>query len=584
MPTPPLLDLPAPRSPSRLLGAVVLGCALFAFARANAQQPGAPVPGELPALPEAPGAGPSTEPMGAAPTAPGAAAPGAAAPGAAPAAPAAKAPEEKKKVDWSKVPVVAKRPPTGWWTGTTVPSGGPGYYSLRDVIEGNYRDERPKQPYGPWSLNSTPYFDFDFRYLDDPKNTQHDWADAYKRVHFGPEDNFLFSTGGEVRYRYMNELSSRGTGRNNFYDLFRVRAYGDFWYKDEYRVFVEFMDTQVYGNRLAPGPTDESGPDIQNAFVEAKVGNPFGGPLSVRVGRQELLYGSQRLVSPPDWGQTRRTFQGAKAFWSSDQWSVDAFWVQPVIPNDSKADSVDNNRNFVGLWSTYRPKAGTFFDLYYLGLMQANTTTANGDIHTIGSRYTGDVDKRFLYDFEGAVQFGERGSRHVLAKMLVAGLGYRFTNLPWNPHFWIYYDYASGDKDPTGRSGSYRTFNQLFAQAHNYFGYIDLVARQNIHDLNFQFSVSPQPWMNLSVQYHSFNLDSVKDGLYNTRGQIIRQDPTGRAGNAVGQEMDILATVHLSTHQDFMFGYSKFFGGSFWRRTGNPNNVELLYAQYSLKW
>jgi hypothetical protein len=33
-------------------------------------------------------------------------------------------------------------------------------------------------------------------------------------------------------------------------------------------------------------------------------------PAYVRVGRQELLYGSQRLISTLDWANTRRTFQG----------------------------------------------------------------------------------------------------------------------------------------------------------------------------------------------------------------------------------------------------------------------------------
>ncbi|MDY3556388.1 alginate export family protein [Gemmata sp. JC717] len=489
--------------------------------------------------------------------------------------------DEKKKVNWAKVPPVSKRAPTGWFS---LPSTEPGFYSLLDHIRGEYLEKPPRYPFGSRSLNSIPTYDYDFRYLEDPKNTQHDWSDCYKRIHFGPDGDFLFSTGGEVRDRYMNEISSRGTGTNNFYNNFRVRAYGDFWYKDQFRVFAEFMDADVYGNRLPPNANDGSGPELQNGFVDAKVGDPFGGPLYVRVGRQELLYGSQRLISPPDWANTRRTFQGAKAFWSNEQWSVDAFWVQPVTTDLKKFDSVNNNQNFFGMWGTYRPKAGTFFDLYYLGLVQANTTTNNGDIHTIGSRYAGDVEKHLLFDFEAAVQFGERGTRHALAKMATAGLGWRFAEVPWTPHVWIYYDYASGDKDPTGRTGSNRTFNQLFGQRHNYFGYLDLVARQNIHDLNLQVSATPVGWMGLSAQYHAFSLDSRRDALYAASGAVLRRDATGRAGSDVGDEIDLLADFHLSNHTDLMIGYSKFFGGTFWRRTGNPNNVELFYTQYSFKW
>ncbi|AWM36639.1 alginate export family protein [Gemmata obscuriglobus] len=489
--------------------------------------------------------------------------------------------DDKKKVNWAKVPPIFPRHREGWFT---IREKGGGYYTLVDEIHGNYSEKAPRYQFGPRSLNSNPYYNYDFRYLEDPKNTDYDWSDAYKRIHFGPDGDFLFSTGGEVRDRYMNQLSGRGTGTNNFFNNFRVRSYGDLWYKDQFRVFAEFMYTDIYDNRLPPVGNDGSGPELQNGFVDAKVGDPFGGPLYVRVGRQELLYGSQRLLSPPDWANTRRTFQGAKAYWANDQWSLDAFWVQPVVTNLDQFDSVNNNQNLFGLWGQYRPREGTSFDFYYLGLAQANTTTNNGDIHTFGSRYCGDVDKHLLFDFEGGVQFGERGTRHALARFATAGLGWRFAEVPWVPHVWIYYDYASGDKDPTGRSGSNRTFNQLFGQRHNYLGYLDLVARQNIHDLNMQISATPTKWLSVIAQYHAFSLDSRRDALYIADGGVLRRDATGRSGTDVGDEIDLLADINLTKHTQLMVGYSKFFGGTFWRRTGNPNNVQLFYTQCSFKW
>ncbi len=38
-----------------------------------------------------------------------------------------------------------------------------------------------------------------------------------------------------------------------------------------------------------------------------------------------------------------------------------------------------------------------------------------------------------------------------------------------------------------------RTFQQLFPFGHFYLGYLDLVGRQNIRDLNFQLSMHPIP-------------------------------------------------------------------------------------------
>jgi hypothetical protein len=358
-------------------------------------------------------------------------------------------------------------------------------------------------------------------------------------------------------------------------------VYGDAWYRDEFRVFAEFLHADGFAHNLPPRPIDISGAELLNAFVEAKVGAPQGTPLYVRAGRQELLYGSQRLVSTLEWANVRRTFQGVKGYWHGDQFNIDAFWTQPVAIDPDHFDSVDTNRNFFGVWTTYKPRAGATLDAYYLGLTTARGP-AVGDTQTLGSRYAGDLKGKVLYDFEGAVQFGDRGGRPVFAQMATAGLGYRFADCPGNVTAWAYYDYASGTKDPTGPS--YRTFNQLFPFGHYYLGWLDLVARQNIRDLNFQLSATPQPWLLLVGQVHVFKLDARRDALYNAAGVPIRRDPTGLAGDDVGTEVDLITNLHLTEHQDLLLGYSVLAAGRFFRETGPPSDPQLFYAQYSIRW
>src|SRR5207344_471812 len=113
-------------------------------------------------------------------------------------------------------------------------------------------------------------------------------------------------------------------------------------------------------------PIDQNKSDLLNAFIDVKLADLGGNPAYVRVGRQELLFGSQRLISPLDWANTRRTFQGARLFRATEKFDFDLFWAQPVIPNPIALDSVDNNINFAGAWATYRSKKGTFLDFYYL--------------------------------------------------------------------------------------------------------------------------------------------------------------------------------------------------------------------------
>jgi Alginate export len=492
---------------------------------------------------------------------------------------------------WSKVPPVVPLPRSGWFI---IAPTGPGYYSLKDWITDNYRENPPKYPYPPTSIIPNSYFDADYRYLDDPNNTQFDWSDFYKRIHIG--DNWLLSVGGEERVRYQHEEGGylRLFNGDTDYTLLRSRVYTDLWYRDIFRVFAEFYDARVNGQDLPPNPTDVNHSDFLNLFAELKIFELADHPAYVRAGRQELLYGSQRLISPLDWANTRRTFQGVKAYWHGEYWDADVFWVQPVIVNPTHFDSPDSGREFMGAWTTYRPKKGTSVDAYFLHLdnsRPANSAPLGGrggklggySVNTIGSRFAGDQN-HFLWDFEGMYQFGEWVNEGDAAGAVTTALGYQFADVPMDPEFWIGWDFASGDYHP-GTGPQHGTFNQLFPFGHYYFGFLDLVGRQNISDLNMQFDFYPTKWIVTMMQYHMFRLDSARDALYNSGGTAIRRDPTGRAGTDVGDEIDLITNFHLSQHQDILLGYSKLFAGQFIQHTTGPKgSPEFFYAQYCFKW
>lgn len=467
-----------------------------------------------------------------------------------------------------------------------VPTG-PGYYSALDVITGNYRQKRPKFPYSAISLMINSFFDADFRYLADPANTQHDLFDPLHSMHLGK--HWLFATGGEARWRYHSETNSRLSGRDNHYSLLRTRVFGDLNYDNRIRAFVEFLDARIFGADLPPLAVDADRTDLLNAFIDFKLWDKNGSQAWGRVGRQELLLGSQRVVSPLDWVNTRRTFEGARFMWVSEKLDLDLFWSQPVIPADGEFDQVDDDRHFAGAWLSYRPQKGQFLDLYYLFLdddsppiLLGQDRFFNQSIHTVGFRWT-KSRHGFLWDLETMLQFGDRGSESIFAGAATAGAGYHFEHLPMQPTFWVYYDYASGDQNPDG-GDHFSTFNQLFPFGHYYLGWIDLVGRQNIHDINAHLFLYPTKWITVWAQYHHFELASARDALYNAAGIAIRRDPTGAAGRDVGDEIDIVINVHLGTHSDLLLGYSKLFTGSFLDRTGPGRSPEFFFGQYSFRW
>lgn len=487
-------------------------------------------------------------------------------------------------VDWTKLPPHRPHPRPGYFL---LPPTLPGYYSFHDWVVSNYREKPPAQPWGGFLIYQPSFFDADFRYLEKPDNTQWDVWDPLKRIH--PTDDWLLSFGGQAWWRTMNEVDSRLTIQNNDYGQVRTRLYGDLWYRDEFRLFVEGIYADSFWQNLAPLPIDINRADFLNLFVEAKVGTVDDHPIYLRVGRQEMLFGSQRLVSTLDWAMTRRTFQGVRGYRQGEQWDVDLFWVQPVVVDRNRLDSVDNNQNFAGLWATYKPRKGVAFDCYYLMLDNTSPVVTGQQaqpggftVNTIGSRAVGDHNN-WLWDVEATIQFGSYANQDLRAGSATTSGGYCFADLPAKPQLWICWDYASGESNP-GQGTTRSTFNQLFPFGHYYLGYLDLVGRQNIHDLSTQFACFPAPWITAVAQFHHFRLDSPRDALYAANGRTLRVDPTGAAGVDVGNEIDLVVGFHLSTHSNLLIGWSKLFTGRFIEQTGPKVNPELFYLMYGYRW
>lgn len=502
----------------------------------------------------------------------------------APAAPASTAAAPSAATVWSHVPPLRPVPRMGWFT---VPPNGPGYYSFADLWHQRWRDRPPPMPFPPVSSDSISFFAANYHFLDDIPLDDRELFDRLKRRH--PNSDWMWSLGGEERVRGVLETDARLTAVNDDFVLTRSRLYCDVWYSDVLRVYAEMEDSRSTHQSLPPLTTDVNPADLLNLFADVKVWQIDGSPVYVRGGRQELYYGSQRLISTSDWSNVRRTFSGVKGYYRSDKLDVDAFWAQPMEVLPDQFDHPDPLQQFVGLWANYRPRAGQQIDLYYLLLDNTHQTfTGSGGavggycVDTFGARYAGDY-QNVLWDFEGMLQCGSWVNQRIAADAYAVGAGYRWSKLRWDPHWWVYYEVASGDQSP-GSGDTHGTFNELFAWGHYYFGYLDLVGRQNIRDLNTQISCYPAPWITTLAQFHVFRLDSARDALYNASGTAIRQDISGAAGTDVGDEIDFTVNFHLARRHELFVGYSKLFAGSFIRNTGPAVSPELSYVSYSFKW
>lgn len=447
--------------------------------------------------------------------------------------------------------------------------------------------EKPKPtPPNPWK----PIFYLnDFRYLDRPNNPFHDPFDFLKRISPTPSKNLKVDVGGEFRWQGKGEDNRRLTGEQNNFNLFREKLYLDAWYRDRFRLFVDVFWADSSRQNVPPVLIDINHGDILNAFVEAKLFEVGDGTVSGRFGaRQQLQFGNQRLVSPLDWANSPRTFDYvANGLYRSKTLDIDAFWSRPNEILARRIDKANSSQQFFGSYLVYKGIANQTVDLYYLGLLESdplvkgrNGVLGDFGVHTLGTRWQGSREN-WLWEIETAYQFGHQSNLTRSAGMATGGLGRAFPKWWARPELWFYYDYASGTQNP---GDGYATFNQLFPLGHKYFGYMDIVGRQNILDPNVIMKFYPSKRWNFLLWYHHFNLASARDSLYNAAGAAIRTDPTGRAGTYVGDELDIAINLILNPHADWQFGASHFWAGPYVQRTAtNPAQARdgsFFYAQF----
>ncbi len=271
--------------------------------------------------------------------------------------------------------------------------------------------------------------------------------------------------------------------------------------------FAEGIDANSEYENFAPRPIEVNRADMLNLFGDLRLLDVDGGSLWARVGRQELLYGKQRLVSPLDWANTRRTFDGYKLFWSGEAWDADLFYTRPVFADATHFDSPDYDHEFMGTYLTYKKIENNKLDLYYLAYNNNSNNSNDFNYDTFGANLTGNWEV-WLWDLEAAYQSGNYAGSNHDAGMYTVGLGRSFECVKWKPTVWAYYDWASGD-DVIGNG-----FDHLFPLAHKWLGLMDLYGRRNIEDANVLLTCSPHERLKLLFWYHVFHLQNINDVPY----------------------------------------------------------------------
>lgn len=410
----------------------------------------------------------------------------------------------------------------------------------------------------------------------------------FKYVPLSEDGDIWVSFGGHVQARYEdhnNFAFGDGPAFEDNFILYRFLFHADWHFGENVRVFSEFKHADSTIRTLPGGARniDVDETELQQLFVDYKISlGADNQSLTFRAGRQEYGFGKSRLVSPLPWANALRQWDGLTAIYKAPNLTVTGF-ASRFVPVDQQGFNNGNGDSlFFGAYATQVLSPASGFDYYWLGIDREdrsfNGTFGDESRQTFGARHWGKINNIINYDLEAAYQTGEVGSENISAFMFSSEVSHVWTDSPLKPRFAIGFDYASGD-DEAG--GSVNTFNQLFPLGHAYFGFIDIVARQNIVDFSSTFSLKPTARSTFRIGAHFFSRADSADGLYNAGGGLVRAgDPN--ASKNIGTEIDLTFSYKVTSLLTASVGFSRLFAGDFLSDTGNDEDIDFAYVQLLL--
>ena len=339
-------------------------------------------------------------------------------------------------------------------------------------------------------------------------------------------------------------INGKGNDNSFLANKLLLRAgYTDKWWNTMIVGRSSFVSGDNRG--AAPNINQGSSPDSDGPAelhqANFTIGNHKEFPVSIKVGRQELSYGDERLVGAFAWNNIGRVFDGVKVRWQHEAFVAEAFGTRLVVPDDNGFNLPSDYESFSGVHLTTKLVPKHTAELYFFsrnigranprqfgGVAQAAGSSfspapfnfSGRDVYTVGTRWKsnpgdfGNWDYSAEYNFQfgnyindrpdagvaqtvgAGVQAGNPANGSATAPrlehlaMAFSGMvGYTFADTYATPRLALEYNYASGDSNPT--DGNHGTFDNLYPTNHKFYGYGDYMSWQNMHNLRLSLSAKP---------------------------------------------------------------------------------------------
>jgi hypothetical protein len=304
--------------------------------------------------------------------------------------------------------------------------------------------------------------------------------------------------------------------------------------------YLQFVDAHALGLPLLYVAANQRNAfDDRQAFLEFHARE-----IKLIAGRQELRYGSERLVGISNWTNTSRTWDGFLGR-IGDKNRLDLFSTSVVSIHPTSLDKHGAGLTFhgaIGTITSWVPHAVVQPFVYVRALPRVESQQKIYGTETEvtpGAEVSAKLPGGFYFDALGALQRGSYANDSISAGGGFLKAGYFADKVALKPRLAGEYDYASGNPNKSATSYRIGTFDQLYPSNHNAFGLTDLFGFENIKQDRVNLDLAPAKHLAVLIQQEWLQVATVHDSVYSGSASAIIKAPTGGfLSDDIGREFD----------------------------------------------
>jgi len=393
-----------------------------------------------------------------------------------------------------------------------------------------------------------------------------------------------FEASAQVRHRFEADARDFAGDTNPLtFSLLRTRLGLAYAGDESVSAFVQLQDARTWGEEfstLFDGSADRF--DMHQGYILAK--QLFFDPVTLKLGRMEVKYGSERLIGAVGWSNIGRAFDGAIVTVKSRRFVPDVFYFAEV-------ESVQVGER--GDLSVFGMNADIItsdrYDIQVYGIGQRNVPSDVLSRGTVGFYARGDHGA-WGHEVEAAYQFGNLTPRDVYgsafaadsvevdigAYMFTLNMWYRAQSVSGRPAVSAGVELLSGSKADQAEDATFKSFDTLYATNHKFYGYMD-------YFLNIPVNTFGRGLVDIHGKADAtFAKNDARLAFHVLRSHEEFVLAGGSTSKSFGSELDATYVHKYSQSLNFVLGASAFWAGEIFKERRGEDTSWWVYVMTTL--